>query len=108
MTVSEKRSASRSVESRSSKVSPKTDNPVCQAVHLPWNVLIGEGLLGYGLRAEAVLLTTRLMAAVTQNLKQELLLQVLTMPGVALALGNGIRSRGLHRLVCSWTRLEFR
>jgi hypothetical protein len=53
------------------KVSPKTDNPVCQAVHLPWNVLIGEGLLGYGLRAEAALLTTRLMSAVTRNLKQQ-------------------------------------
>jgi hypothetical protein len=45
--------------------------PVCQAVHLPWNALIGEGLLGYGLRAEAAQLTARLMAAVIQNLKQQ-------------------------------------
>jgi len=45
--------------------------PVCQDVHIPWNALIGEGLLDYGLRAEAAQLTTRLMAAVTQNLKQE-------------------------------------
>ncbi|MCX6915772.1 MAG: hypothetical protein NT167_22460, partial [Verrucomicrobia bacterium] len=44
---------------------------VCQAVHLPWNALIGEGLLGYGLRAEAAQLTARLMAAVIQNLKQQ-------------------------------------
>ncbi|HEY5270688.1 MAG TPA: hypothetical protein VII97_10155 [Anaerolineales bacterium] len=44
--------------------------PVRQAVHLPWNALIGEGLLGYGLRAEAAQLTARLMAAVIQNLKQ--------------------------------------
>jgi hypothetical protein len=44
---------------------------VCQTVHLPWNILIGEGLLGYGLRAEAAELTRRLMAAVIQNLKQQ-------------------------------------
>ena len=45
--------------------------PVCQAVHLPWNALIGEGLLGYGLQAEAAQLTARLMSAVIQNLKQQ-------------------------------------
>jgi hypothetical protein len=45
--------------------------PVCQAVHLPWNALIGEGLLGYGLQAEAAHLTARLMAAVIQNLKEQ-------------------------------------
>jgi hypothetical protein len=45
--------------------------PVCQAVHLPWNALIGEGLLGYGLRTEAAQLTARLMSAVIQNLKQQ-------------------------------------
>jgi hypothetical protein len=45
--------------------------PVRQAVHLPWNALIGEGLLGYGLQAEAAQLTARLMAAVIQNLKQQ-------------------------------------
>ena len=45
--------------------------PFCQAVHLPWNALIGEGLLDYGLRAEAAQLTTRLMSAVIQNLKQQ-------------------------------------
>ena len=41
-----------------------------QAVHFPWNALIGEGLLSYGLREQAARLTTRLMAAVIQNLKQ--------------------------------------
>ncbi len=45
--------------------------PACPAVHLPWNALIGEGLLGYGLRAEAAQLTARLMSAVIQNLKQQ-------------------------------------
>ncbi len=42
-----------------------------QTVHMPWNILIGEGLLEYGLRAEAAELTRRLMAAVIQNLKQQ-------------------------------------
>ena len=42
----------------------------CQAVHLPWNALIGEGLLAYGLREEAARLTARLMTAVIQNLKK--------------------------------------
>ncbi len=43
----------------------------CQAVHLPWNALIGEGLLAYGLREEAAQLTARLMAAVIQNLRNQ-------------------------------------
>ena len=43
----------------------------CQAVHLPWNALIGEGLLAYGLREEAAQVVTRLMAAVIQNLKTQ-------------------------------------
>jgi hypothetical protein len=41
-----------------------------QAVHLPWNHLIGEGLLAYGLRTEAAQLTARLMSAVVENLKR--------------------------------------
>lgn len=40
------------------------------AVHLPWNHLIGEGLLEYGFREEAARLTTNLMKAVIQSLKQ--------------------------------------
>lgn len=43
---------------------------VGMAVHLPWNHLIGEGLVAYGFRAEAARLTTRLMKAVIQSLKQ--------------------------------------
>jgi hypothetical protein len=43
----------------------------CQAVHLPWNALIGAGLLAYGQPAAAVQLTTRLMSAVIQNLKKQ-------------------------------------
>ncbi len=44
---------------------------ICEGVHLAWNSLIGEGLLNYGLRQEAAILTGRLMAVVVKNLKQE-------------------------------------
>ena len=40
------------------------------SVTLPWNQLIGEGLLAYGFRTEATRLTVHLMNAVIQNLKQ--------------------------------------
>jgi hypothetical protein len=43
---------------------------VSMSVHLPWNQLVGEGLLAYGFRAEATRLTAHLMNGVIQNLKQ--------------------------------------
>ncbi len=43
---------------------------VAMSIHMPWNHLIGEGLLAYGLRAEAARLTSHLMQAVIQCLKQ--------------------------------------
>lgn len=53
---------------------PESPDPeadlVSMSVHLPWNQLIGEGLLAYGFRAEATRLTAHLMNAVIQNLKQ--------------------------------------
>jgi hypothetical protein len=49
----------------------RTIDSTCQAVHLPWNALVGQGLLAYGMQAEAARLTTRLMAAVIQNLKKQ-------------------------------------
>ncbi len=42
---------------------------IAMSVHLPWQHLIGEGLLAYGAQKEAVLLITRVMKAVIQNLK---------------------------------------
>jgi hypothetical protein len=45
-------------------------DPVSNSVHLPWNHLIGEGLLSYGYRREAVRLTAHVMSAVIQNLKR--------------------------------------
>lgn len=44
---------------------------VCLGVHLPWNQLIGEGLLAYGLRQEAAQLVAHLMAAVIEALKKQ-------------------------------------
>jgi hypothetical protein len=53
---------------------PESPNPeadsVSMSVTLPWNQLIGEGLLAYGFRAEATRLTAHLMNGVIQNLKQ--------------------------------------
>lgn len=43
---------------------------VGMSVHLPWNHLVGEGLLAYGFRDEAARLTAHLMNAVILNLKQ--------------------------------------
>jgi hypothetical protein len=43
---------------------------VSQAVHLPWNLLIGEGLLRYGFRSDAARLVAHIMTAIIQNLKQ--------------------------------------
>jgi len=45
-------------------------DPVSNSVHLPWNQLIGEGLLAYGYRRETVRLTAHIMSAVIQNLKR--------------------------------------
>ena len=44
---------------------------VCQSVLLPWNILIGEGLLRYDYRSETAELVTRLMSAVIDSLKRD-------------------------------------
>jgi hypothetical protein len=43
---------------------------ISQAVHLPWNLFIGEGLLRYGFRSDAARLVAHLMTGIIQNLKQ--------------------------------------
>jgi hypothetical protein len=43
---------------------------VSQAVHLPWNLFICEGLLRYGFRTDAARLVAHFMTAIIQNLKQ--------------------------------------
>lgn len=47
---------------------PSPDASACQNVHLPWNTIIGEGLVDYGYRPLAAELVTRLMRGITQNL----------------------------------------
>jgi hypothetical protein len=41
-----------------------------QAVHLPWNLFIAEGLLQYGFRSDAARLVAHCMTGVIQNLRQ--------------------------------------
>lgn len=50
------------------KATPQKGN---DAVHLPWNVLVGKGLLNYGRRDKAAELVTNLMTAVVKNLKEQ-------------------------------------
>jgi hypothetical protein len=52
------------------EVTPEAET-VYQEVLMPWNHLIGEGLLAYGMRNEAAQLTARLMSAVIENLKRK-------------------------------------
>lgn len=51
-------------------VPDKEAETIALSVSLPWNLLLAEGLLHYGFRAEATRLTAHLMNAVIQNLKQ--------------------------------------
>ena len=51
-------------------VPDKKADAVSMSVHLPWNQLVGEGLLAYNFRNEAARLTVHLMNAVIQSLKQ--------------------------------------
>jgi hypothetical protein len=43
---------------------------VSQAVHLPWNLFVCEGLLRYGFRTDAARVVAHIMTAIIQNLKQ--------------------------------------
>jgi hypothetical protein len=52
-------------------LSSKQATPLSNPVRMPWNTLIGEGMLRYDLRQEASDLTTRLMSGIIQNLKRE-------------------------------------
>lgn len=47
-----------------------TDPSVCHSVHLPWNMMIGEGLLNYNYRSEAADLVSRLMGAIVRSLRE--------------------------------------
>lgn len=49
---------------------PSKADAVFSSVHLPFNQLIGEGLLAYGFHTEAARLVEHIMAAVVKNLKE--------------------------------------
>ena len=51
-------------------VPDKDAEQIALSVSLPWNLLLAEGLLAYGFRAEATRLTAHIMNAIIQNLKQ--------------------------------------
>jgi hypothetical protein len=46
------------------------DIDTCHNIHIPWNNLIGEGLVRYGYLDQAVILFTRIMSGIISNLKQ--------------------------------------
>ncbi len=46
------------------------EESICASIHMPWNHLVGQGLLQYGFQAMAAELVARLVAAVIQNLKR--------------------------------------
>lgn len=55
----------------SPKMGKKEQPGLSDFVWLPWNVIIGEGMLAYGKQAEVVDLISRIMGGIIQNLKQE-------------------------------------
>jgi hypothetical protein len=52
------------------RVFARDADPVCLGTHMPWNHLVGEGLLMYGYQREAARLVAHLMSAVIQNLER--------------------------------------
>ena len=53
------------------KLNNMESTAVCGIVHLPWNTLIGEGLIRYGYRDDAAELVSRIMNVIIQTLKRE-------------------------------------
>lgn len=51
--------------------SRRVSESMCEYVWLPWNVMVGEGLLAYGNRSETVDVITRMMKGIIHNLKHE-------------------------------------
>lgn len=70
----------------------------CQSVYMPWNHLVGEGLLAYGMRKEAAQLTARLMSAVIQSLKKQLAFYRAYHAGTGTGIGERNSVQGLAPL----------
>ena len=67
-------------------------------VHMPLNLLLGEGLLFYGYRKEAAELVTRLMKSVTQTLKQDQAFRKYYHPDTGAGMGDRNSLDGLAPL----------
>jgi hypothetical protein len=50
---------------------PDEQGKICDRVDLPWNLLIGEGLLNYGFRSQAAELLDHLMKTIADSLREE-------------------------------------
>jgi len=53
------------------QITGEMDQTACWGINLPWNVMVGEGLLRYGERQKARELVERIMSALIQSLKKE-------------------------------------
>jgi len=49
----------------------EADQEVCWNLSIPWNALVGDGLIRYGYRSEAADLVRRLMTAIIQSLRKD-------------------------------------
>lgn len=67
-------------------------------VHLPWNLLVGEGLLRYGYRDEATALVTRLMDAISLTLKRDAAFRRYYDPAIGYGAGERNALAGLAPL----------
>jgi hypothetical protein len=71
---------------------------VLSHVHMPWNLLLGEGLLAYGYRKEAAELVARLMKTITQTLKENQSFRKYYHPDTGAGLGDRNSLDGLAPL----------
>lgn len=71
---------------------------VCQAVSPMWNAFIAEGLLKYGLQAEAANVISRVMKAICQNLKKEFAFRAAYLASTGEGLGERNMLSGLPPL----------
>ncbi len=65
---------------------------------MPWNLLLGEGLISYGYRKEAADLVTRLMGTIIQTLKQDQSFRKYYHPDTGTGLGDRNSLDGLAPL----------
>jgi hypothetical protein len=70
----------------------------CESIWVPWNCLIGEGLVRYGYIAEAAELVKRLMRAITMNIQKQGVFRKHYNARTGAGLGERIAALGLPPL----------